>query len=141
MSDRPRHWPAPWVFAVFSLPMGVFGGVGTVPIPYLLSKSGVSVDEIARISSIMQLPTVFYFLWAPLVDIKLRRRTWLVLASLASAVCLWIALPFIGPRHLNLLTALIFAGFAANMMVSATLGGLMVTTLSAPGQAKASAWH
>jgi len=64
-----------------------------------------------------------------------------VLASLASAVCLWIALPFIGPRHLNLLTVLIFAGFAANMMVSATLGGLMVTTLSAPGQAKASAWH
>jgi MFS transporter, PAT family, beta-lactamase induction signal transducer AmpG len=141
MSDRSRHWPAPWVFAVLSLPMGVFSGVGSVPLPYLLAKSGVSVDEIGRISSIMQLPTVFYFLWAPLVDIKLRRRTWLVLAALVSAICLCVAMPFIGPRHLHLLTALIFAGFAASMMVSATLGGLMVTTLSYAGQAKASAWH
>jgi len=147
MTDRSSRsraaagWPAPWVFAILSLPMGVFSGVGSVPMTFLLAKAGVPVDVIARISSIMQLPTVFYFLWAPLVDIKLRRRAWLVLGALASAACLWAAFPLFTPRHLRLLTALIFAGFAANMLVSATLGGLMVTTLSASGQAKASAWH
>jgi len=141
--NRPAvaGWPAPWVFAILSLPLGVFSGVGLVPMPFLLAKTGVSVDVIARIGSITQLPTVFYFLWAPLVDIKLRRRSWLLLAALASAVCLWAAFPFFNPRHLRLLTALIFTGFAANMMVSATMGGLMVTTLSLSGQSKASAWH
>ena len=141
MPDHSRRWPAPWLFAVLSLPMGVFSGVGSVPMPFLLAKAGVSVDVIARIAFFMQLPTVFYFLWAPLVDIRLRRRAWLVLAALASAVCLWAAFPYFNPHHLRLLTALLFVGMAANMMVSATLGGLMVTSLSVSGQSKASAWH
>ena len=97
--NRPAvaGWPAPWVFAVLSLPLGVFSGVGGVPMTFLLAKAGVSVDVIARVSSIMQLPTVFYFLWAPLVDIKLRRRAWLVLGALASAACLWAAFPLFTP--------------------------------------------
>jgi len=45
--NRPAvaGWPAPWVFAVLSLPLGVFSGVGGVPMTFLLAKAGVSVGR------------------------------------------------------------------------------------------------
>jgi hypothetical protein len=54
---------------------------------------------------------------------------------------LWIAFPLIGAMHLNLLTALIMAAGIGDSLVSASCGGLMVTTLSTAAQAKASAWQ
>jgi hypothetical protein len=43
--------------------------------------------------------------------------------------------------HLNLLTALIMAAGVGDSLVSASCGGLMVTSLSTAAQAKASAWQ
>ena len=47
------------------------------------------------------------FLWAPLVDIKLGRRTWLAIAIFATAVSVCTYFPLIGATHVNLMTALI----------------------------------
>ena len=45
--------------------------------PFLLSRAGVQVEQIARIGALLQLPPIFMLLWTPIVDVKLRRRTWL----------------------------------------------------------------
>jgi PAT family beta-lactamase induction signal transducer AmpG len=140
MPDRPRRWPPPWLFLILILPGGVFGGFTTTPMPFLLSQAGVPVERIARIGSLLYVPTVFYFLWAPLVDMKLRRRTWLVLSSVGSAGLLAAAMPLVGPGHLTLFTALLFAAQTINVLVSAAQGGLMVTSLSPAERAKASGW-
>ena len=97
------------------------------PLPFLLGKAGVPVERIANIGSLLYIPTIFYFLWAPLVDMKLRRRTWLVLASFLSAACLGLAMPLVGTSHLALVTAALFAGQVINVLVSSAQGGLMVT--------------
>jgi len=110
------------------------------PLPYILGKSGLPVDSIANLGSLLYIPTIFYFVWAPLVDMRLRRRTWLVLASFASAACLGIAIPLVGVRHLGLITGILFAGMAINVMVTAAHGGLMVKALTPAAQAKASGW-
>jgi MFS transporter, PAT family, beta-lactamase induction signal transducer AmpG len=140
MSDRPKPWPPPWLFFLLILPGGIYSGFVITPLPYLLGKAGVAVEKIANIGSLLYVPAIIYFLWAPVVDMKLRRRTWLVLTSFVSAVALGVAMPLVGPSHLALVTALLFAGLIVNVMVSAAQGGLMVTSLAAEGQAKASGW-
>lgn len=139
MNDR-RRWPLPWVFSLLILPLGIVVGVKFTPLPYLLAQAGVPVDRIASISAIVNLPGVFIFLWAPLVDVKLRRRTWLAIAILATAFSVCIYFPLIGASHVNLMTTLILAGGVADSLVAAACGGLLVKVLSTPDQAKASAW-
>src|SRR4029077_1206219 len=133
--------PAPGMFSRLILPLGISVGFKFTPLPFLLAQAGVPFYRIATIASIVHLPAVLGFLWAPLVDTKLRRRTWLVLGALGTSMGLGIAFPLIGVTHSNLLTALILAAGVGDSLVSASCGGLMVTTLSKAAQAKASAWQ
>jgi hypothetical protein len=84
----PRRWPTPWAFGLLVLPLGMYVGFAGTALPFLLSKAGVTVDEIARIDALLALPPALMFLWTPVVDVKLRRRTWLVLGASATAFCL-----------------------------------------------------
>ena len=136
-----RHWPAPWLFAVLILPLGMYLGFIWTALPFLLSKAGVSVEDISRISALLQIPPVLMFLWTPVVDVKLRRRTWLLLGAAAASVCMWIACPLTNASHLTSLTALLFCAGMVLALVAASGGGIMATMLSATGQAQASAWN
>src|SRR5947199_8053119 len=66
----------PWLFGILSIPYGVFNGLLVVLIPFLLRKHGVSPDRIANVIAISSIPNVWYFLWSPVVDTGLLRRTW-----------------------------------------------------------------
>ncbi len=141
MNDNRRSWPAPWAFGILILPVAVYVGFTSTPLPYLLSSAGVSVYQIGTIGSILQLPNIFVFLWAPLVDIKLRRRTWLVISALTTAALMFVLFPLVGAKHLYIMTALLIAAGMTVSLVLAASGGLMVTTLSTSRQAKAAAWN
>jgi len=137
----PRPWPAPWIFGVLILPLGMYVGFIWTALPFLLSKAGVAVEDISRISALLQIPPMLMFLWTPVVDVKLRRRTWLVLAAACAAICVWFACPLVSASHVNLLAAILFfAGMVLALVASAT-GGLMATLLSVPGQSQGSAWN
>jgi MFS family permease len=137
----PRHWPAPWLFSVLILPLGiVVVGFNFTALPLLLSQAGVPVDRIASISSIINLPGAIGFLFAPVVDIKFRRRTWLALATFGTALCACLYFPLIGASHLGLITTLMLAGGLITFLVSAACGGLIVKMLSESAQSKAAAW-
>jgi PAT family beta-lactamase induction signal transducer AmpG len=140
MSD-PRRWPVPWVFSVLILPLGVYTGFITTPLPFLLSKAGVPVDGIAQLGALLQLVPMFLFLWTPVVDIKMRRRTWLLLGASAGGACLWVACPLMGASHLMSLTAVLVAGGMVVALVAASCGGLMATMLSPEAQPRASGWN
>lgn len=139
--DKPRLWPRPWAFGLLILPVAVYFGFTSTSLPFLLSKAGVSVYEIGTIGFILQLPNIFVFLWAPLVDVRLRRRTWLVFSAVATAVCLWIALMLVGSSSVHVMTALLLLGGISVSLVMASSGGLMVTTLPVAEQSKAAAWN
>ncbi len=136
-----RKWPRPWAFGLLILPVAVYVGFTSTPLPFLLSKAGISVYEIGTIGSILQLPNILVFLWAPLVDVRLRRRVWLVLSAAATAVCLWIALPLVSASSVHIMTGLLLLGGITVSLVLASSGGLMVTTLPAEDQSKAAAWN
>ena len=87
-----RRWPAPWVFSLLILPLGMVYGFNFTALPFLLAKAGVPVDRIARVSAINSLPGVLGVLIAPIVDIKLRRRTWLAIGIFGTAIAACISL-------------------------------------------------
>ena len=138
--SNPRAWPAPWVFSLLILPLGMVVGFNFTPLPFLLAKAGVPVDRIAGINSIVNLPGVLGLLLAPVVDIKLRRRAWLAIGTFGTALAACLYFRLIGASHLMLMTAVIFAGGMVTFLVVAACGGLMVKLLSAVDQPKASAW-
>jgi PAT family beta-lactamase induction signal transducer AmpG len=135
-----RQWPRPWLFGLLILPLGIYVGFIWTALPLLLSQAGLAIGQIARINAILQVPPILMFLWTPVVDVKLRRRTWLVLGALATALLFWLACQ-IGTAHVRLLTAFLFFAGVVVALVPAGCGGLMATMLSPSGQAKASAWN
>ena len=141
MVNKSRSWPAPWSFGVLILPLSIYVGFIYTPLPYLLSQSGVSVYWIATIGSILQAPGILVFLWAPLVDIKLRRRTWLVISGLATAIFVFIAFPLVGASQLFMMSTILMLAGITGSLVLASSGGLMVKTLPVQNQSKGAAWN
>jgi hypothetical protein len=76
--SAPRRWPTPWIFSVLILPIGMYIGFIWTALPFLLSNAGVPVEQISPVAATLQLPPLLMFLWTPVVDVKLRRRTWLL---------------------------------------------------------------
>lgn len=136
----PRH-PPPWIFGITALPCGIFQGFLSVAMPFLLRKAGVPVEQIATASAAANIPIIYYFLWAPIVDLGLKRRSWLVLSSIASGVCASFAFLVPLPGQLALFTALVTLACALNTMVSSSNGALMASTLPANLRGRASGWY
>jgi MFS family permease len=136
-----RPSPPPWIFGVLILPLGMYLGFIWTALPFLLSKAGVAVEDISHISALLQIPPILMFLWTPVVDVKLRRQTWLVLGAAGAAICMWLACPLVSASRVNLLAAILFFAGMVLALVAASTGGLMATRLSVPGQSKASAWN
>src|SRR5450755_4640886 len=141
MAYAPERVPAPWLFGIAILPYGVYGGFLITALPYLLRKAGLPVDRIAAISALALAPSIWNFLWARVVDIGLRRRTWHILASASSAAFLAAAMLQPLPAGVDLFTALLAAGMALNMLVGSATGGLMATTIPDNLRGRAGGWY
>jgi MFS transporter, PAT family, beta-lactamase induction signal transducer AmpG len=120
----------PWLFAFLiaadaAISLGLLGG----GLSYLLRTQGVDPPRIASIVALLSLPHAIYFLWGPLTDFWIRRRTWLILAAVAAASTFCVALmqpQLASPRAV----ALMFLGACFGVIVPAACGGMMGTLKS-----------
>ncbi|HEV2647147.1 MAG TPA: hypothetical protein VGU46_12350 [Acidobacteriaceae bacterium] len=77
----------PWLFSLLIAPSAIVangviqGGV----LAYLLSAQGVGAGRQAHTIWLLALPTSLYFLWSPITDFLVRRRTWLLIGGLTAA--------------------------------------------------------
>jgi hypothetical protein len=129
------------LFGITALPYGVYSGFVSTAMPYLLRNAGIPVDRIAEIGSLALAPAVWYFLWSPIADVGLRRRTWLILSAASSAICLCAALRQRLPGGIHWFLVLVVAGSALNMLVGAANGGLMAATVPDSERGKAGGWY
>ena len=125
-SDRPERPERPWIFGFLIAPSAVVangviqGGV----LAFLLSQQGIGSKVQSHFVSMLALPTMLYFLWSPITDFFVKRRTWLLAGSLLSAVLM--ALGF----HQNDLTSrnsllLILLSACLCQLVVSSCGGMM----------------
>jgi MFS family permease len=132
--------PSPFTFFITTLPFGVGNAFIGVATPFLLRKASVPVETIAFISAIALVPGAWQFLWAPLVDLKIRHRSWLVLCSALGALCMGACLLLKLPEQLHLFEVLLTTGAALVSLVGSCNGALISTTLAQSQRGRAAGW-
>jgi MFS family permease len=130
----------PWTFGFLSAPGGIFyWGISALLVPYLLRAHGVSVDRIAGVAAVATLPNLWSFLTSPIIDLGLRRRTWILLFAALTALCGWLAITGIA-GSLAWLTVFLFAGNIAQCMIGNAVGALM-STVEPSVRGRAGGWY
>jgi len=126
------------LFGLLSLPYGISNAIITILTPFVLRKQGVSVDRIAEVVAIAVIPAVWFFAYAPVVDLGLKRRTWVIMSAVLAGICCASATLLAG-GSLPLLTVLLFLASAASGLLS-TSNGTLLSTLLPNVQGRASGW-
>jgi PAT family beta-lactamase induction signal transducer AmpG len=115
----------PWLIAFLIAPDAVVSlGLASGALTFLLRNEGVTPDRAASISALIMVPHSIYFLWGPVTDFWLRRRTWIMVAAVAAAVAILAAF------HQHSLATpwavtLLFFGACLGVIVAAACGGVM----------------
>ncbi|MDR3754100.1 MAG: hypothetical protein P4K93_10010 [Terracidiphilus sp.] len=128
----------PWLFGLLIAPDAVISlGLASGALTFLLRNQGVTPGRAASIAALIQLPHAIYFLWGPVTDFWMRRRTWLMVGAVAAAVA------FLGAFHQRTLATpravgLMFLGACFGVIVAAACGGMMGTLKSEANKRRAS---
>lgn len=116
----------PWLFAFLIAPSAVVangviqGGV----LGYMLSQRGVSTGMAAHMIFVLALPTMLYFLWSPMTDFFVKRRTWLLVGGISAGVLM--AAAFLQTNILSTTTLLLMLLSACcSQLVVSSCGGIL----------------
>src|SRR5438105_5703269 len=121
-----RGTARPWLYSLLIAPAAVVangviqGGV----LAYLLSQQGIGSNGQSKVTTLLALPTSLYFLWSPITDFFIKRRTWLVVGGLLAAL-----LMAAGFHQKNLSSnaslALMLLSACCSQLVVSSCGGMM----------------
>jgi len=131
----------PSVFLVLIVPFGAMGGYLSVAIGYQLTQAGVGVEEVAALIAASYIPQTWKFLWAPVADMTLSRKTWYLLAGLVSALGIFVtgAVPA-DAASLPLLYAAVLISSVASTFLAMASESLMVYNTPPELQGRAGGW-
>jgi PAT family beta-lactamase induction signal transducer AmpG len=131
----------PSVFLFLIVPFGAMGGYLSVAIGYQLTQAGVSVEQVAALVAFSYIPQTWKFLWAPVADMTLSRKTWYLLAGFVSALGIFVtgAVPA-DERSLPLLYAVVLASNVAVTFLAMATESLMVYNTPPALQGRAGGW-
>jgi len=131
----------PWVFAFLIIPMAVLSnGVIGGGLSYLFTRQGIDMARGASIISLLNLPQPIYFLWSPITDFWIRRRTWLMLAATTAAIGLAIVFQIPNLASPAAVTLLFLSACFAQLVV-ASCGGIMGSLRSEAVRRRASSFY
>jgi PAT family beta-lactamase induction signal transducer AmpG len=128
----------PWLFGLLIAPNAVLAyGIISGALSYLLRRQGVGIGRSSEIIALLILPQSIYFLWSPITDFWIRRRTWLIVGAVASALTL--AAAFQGSSlDTPASVALMFLSACFGQLIVSSCGGMMGTLRSEVTRRKAS---
>src|SRR5258707_10314039 len=136
--DPPTTKERPWLFGFLIAPNAVLAyGIINGVLSYLLRRQGVGIGRSSEIISLLILPQTIYFLWSPITDFWIRRRTWLMVGAVAGALTM--AAAFNGRRlDTPSAVALMFLSACFGQLIVSSCGGMMGTLRSEAARRKAS---
>jgi len=137
----PGSRERPWLFCLLAGPASLISiGLVDGALSYLLRSEGVDPARGASIVALLTLPHAIYFLWGPVTDFWMRRRTWLMVAAAAAAAILLVA--FHRPRLASpAAVALLFLSACLAEFTVAACGGIMGTLRSEANRRRACSFY
>ncbi|HEX3700465.1 MAG TPA: MFS transporter [Phenylobacterium sp.] len=133
-----KHLPPIWLTAFTNAPLGVSGAVGLLVVPQLLAARHVPEPQIAQITGLALVPGFCAFLVAPILDVRLSRRTYTVLFAALCGIFTFLALLSVG--ELAIVGWLLFAAFAAAQLSVSAAGGWLTSLVPKDDESKLGAW-
>jgi len=123
------------------VPFGAMGGYLSVAIGYQLTQAGVSVEQVAELVAVSYIPQTWKFLWAPVADTTLSRKTWYLLAGIISALGIFLtgAIPA-DERSLPLLYAAVLVSNVAVTFLAMASESLMIYNTPPELHGRAGGW-
>jgi PAT family beta-lactamase induction signal transducer AmpG len=140
-SAESRPIPPDFVTGMGTLTFGLVVGFSITAMPFLLSKAGVSVDQIAAVSATAMSPTFFTFLLTPIVDVGFTRRTYAFVLAAVTAASLGGALFLLSPARLPLFTALLFFAVLCVVLQNNAVFGWMTEFVPDERRGKVGGWQ
>ncbi|MGN6110299.1 MAG: MFS transporter [Kofleriaceae bacterium] len=137
--DQPRRPPPFWLFALTGMPYGVGGAFAGSVMPYLTRRAGTEVEQIGWYGSLLMIPPMLQFLYAPVVDLGPKRKHWLVIVSALAAACLIGACVMPLPENTTAFLAFAVAAQLISGLVGTCNGGLLAATMPDELRGRASA--
>ncbi len=136
-----RTVPHPFVWMVLYFPLGMAIGFPSVALGYLGSRAGLDVSAVAAIVGMTFIGGGWKFLWAPIGDYTLSRKTWYLIAVAAIAVGLlaMTAVPLTKTTAPLLSALTLFTTVAATFSAFAT-EGLMAHNTTPATRGRAAGW-
>nr|HEX4317835.1 MFS transporter [Kofleriaceae bacterium] len=136
---RPKHPPA-WLFGIVGIPYGV-GGVFVASImPSFADDAHINIGEIGWFTTLLFVPPMIQFLYAPIVDIGPKRKHWLVLLSIIGALFFALSFSMRLPDHKLGFLVCAFLGQMITGLTGSCNGGLLAMTMPDEKRGSASAW-
>ena len=134
----PTTKERPWLFGLLIAPNAVLAyGIISGVLSYLLRQQGVGIGRSSEIIALLILPQTIYFLWSPITDFWIRRRTWLMVGAVAGALTM--AAAFNGRRlDTPSAVALMFLSACFGQLIVSSCGGMMGTLRNEAARRKAS---
>ena len=130
---------SPWLFGILGIPNGLSNAIIVILMPYVLRRQGVAVDRIAEIVALASIPNVWYFLYSPVVDLGLRRRSWILLSAAGAGSFAALAV-LSSAGSLGILTVLLVASGTVGSLISSANGALL-SFLDPRVRGRASGWY
>jgi len=130
-----------WLFGLLIGPNAVIShSVVGGTLSLLLRREGVGMARSATIVSLLWLPFVTNFLWGPVTDFWLKRRSWILVASSAAALLM------VAAFHMSSLAspaaiALLFVSACFGQLVLASCGGMLGMLQSESSRRRAGSFY
>jgi PAT family beta-lactamase induction signal transducer AmpG len=131
----------PWLFGLLIAPMAVLSnGLISGALSYLLRRQGVGIGRSSEIIALLILPQSIYFLWSPITDFWIRRRTWLIVGAVGAALTL-VAAFHGGKLDTPSAVTLMFLSACFGQLIVSSCGGMMGTLHSELNRRRASSFY
>jgi PAT family beta-lactamase induction signal transducer AmpG len=136
--DNPRRLPPVWVMGLTNAPFGLISGFAVVTLPEMLAAQGILGGHIAAMTAAIISPAFWAFAVAPLLDVRLSRRTYaLLFAALAGLAVGYTAYDHSRPGVVELV---MIAGYVAATLYQGAVGGWMGSLIGKKDDSRLGIW-
>jgi MFS transporter, PAT family, beta-lactamase induction signal transducer AmpG len=134
--SEPRYTP-PWIFGITNIPFGVAGNFTGIAVPFILRQAGLPLEKIAFVAALALVPSSCQWFTAPILDLGMRRRSWLILLATLGSFFLAGSLFVDVHKDLVLYEMMLMAGMGLVGLVASCNGALVSTTVDPTKRGKA----